>query len=102
MEPIINSDLTGVDLTRYAFEDEGWLPHTTSVSSPLAGTMVLRAPAPNPFGAETRVAFTLPRPMWVRVDVIDTAGRFVRNLASLPVAVGDQSVTWDGRGSDGR
>ena len=102
MEPIINSDLTGVDLTRFAFEDEGWLPRTTSVSSPIAGTMVIRAPAPNPFGAETRVSFSLARPMSVRVDVIDTAGRFVRNLASLPVAVGDQSVTWDGRDSGGR
>jgi hypothetical protein len=30
MEPAINADLTsGVDLTRYAFEDIGWLPRTT-------------------------------------------------------------------------
>ena len=32
MEPAINSDLTSsVDLTRYAFEDIGWLPRTTPV-----------------------------------------------------------------------
>ena len=32
MEPAINADLTSnVDLTRYAFEDIGWLPHTTPV-----------------------------------------------------------------------
>ena len=32
MEPSINSELTSsVDLTRYAFEDIGWLPRTTSV-----------------------------------------------------------------------
>lgn len=102
MEPIINADLTGVDLTRYAFEDEGWLPRTTSVSSPVAGTMRIGTAAPNPFGAETRVSFSLARPMSVRVDVIDTQGRFVRNLANLPIATGDQSITWDGRGSDGR
>ena len=102
MEPIINSDLTNVDLTRYAFEDEGWLPRTTSVISPVAGTMTIRSAAPNPFGAETRVSFSLARPMSVRVDVIDTAGRHVRNLVSLPLAVGDQSVTWDGRDAVGR
>ena len=102
MEPIINSDLTGVDLTRFAFEDEGWFPHTTSVQPPIAGAMTIRPAAPNPFAAGTRVSFSLARPMSVRVDVIDTAGRFVRNLASLPVAVGDQSVTWDGRDAAGR
>jgi hypothetical protein len=32
MEPSVNSDLTSsVDLTRYAFEDMGWLPRTTPV-----------------------------------------------------------------------
>jgi hypothetical protein len=32
MEPAVNSDLTSsVDLTRYAFEDLGWLPRTTPV-----------------------------------------------------------------------
>jgi hypothetical protein len=32
MEPAVNSDLTSsVDLTRYAFEDIGWLPRTTPV-----------------------------------------------------------------------
>ena len=105
MEPIINSDLTNVDLTRYAFEDEGWLPRTTSVGPTVpveSGVLAIGTSVPNPFTAETRVAFTLARPMSVRIDVIDTAGRLVRNLENLPLAAGDQSVTWDGRDVEGR
>jgi len=97
MEPFINPDLTGVDLTRYVFEDEGWLPHTTSVTTPIAGAMAIGAIAPNPFKDETRMSFTLARPLSVRVDVVDTSGRIVKKLESLPLAVGDQSVSWDGR-----
>jgi hypothetical protein len=40
MEPAVNSGLTSsVDLTRYAFEDLGWLPRTTPVLVSLVGAL---------------------------------------------------------------
>lgn len=102
MEPIINSDLTNVDLTRYAFEDIGWLPRTTSVPGATPSAIRVGGGVPNPFARATRIAFTVARPMSIRVDVLDTAGRLVKNLEQLPLAVGDQSADWDGTGLDGR
>jgi hypothetical protein len=104
MEPAINSDLTSIDMTRWAFEDIGWYPHTTSVppASPVASVMRLGMSSPNPFGAQTRLAFTVARPMSVSLDVLDTSGRLVRRLLNDPLAVGDQSATWDGTDSQGR
>ena len=103
MEPAINSDLTNIDLTRWAFEDIGWFPHTTAVpavTTPLV--MRLGLSSPNPFAAETRLTFTVARPMSVTVDVLDTGGRLVRRLMNDPLAVGDMSATWDGTDGTGR
>jgi len=104
MEPAINSDLTNVDMTTYLFEDIGWLPRTTSVpqSPPAASVMRLGLSSPNPFGTATRIDFSVARPMSVSVDVIDMGGRLVRRLMSEPLAVGDQSTSWDGTDADGR
>ncbi len=42
MEPAVNADLTSsVDLTRFAFEDMGWLPRTTSVMVSLVNALVV-------------------------------------------------------------
>jgi hypothetical protein len=65
--------------------------------------LALHQNRPNPFGAETRVAFTLPSPAPVSVRVYDPSGRLVRTL--LPDAVRDagrHTTTWDARDERGR
>ncbi|MEO5617159.1 MAG: PA domain-containing protein [Candidatus Eisenbacteria bacterium] len=104
MEPAINPDLTDVDLTTFLFEDIGWLPRTTSVPAvvPVTGLLRLGLSSPNPFATQTRLTFTLSRPMSVSVDVLDTGGRLVRKLMSETLAVGERGATWDGTDGDGR
>ena len=75
-------------------------------------TVVLDAPAPatalalnawpNPHRDAVRVRFTLPRAQRVQVDVIDLAGRRVRDLGARPMDAGAQTLEWDGREDSGR
>jgi len=57
---------------------------------------------PNPFGAATDVVFSLPVAGPVDVRVHDLAGRQVALLASGWRAAGPVTLSWDGRGSEGR
>ncbi len=102
MEPIINPNLTTVDLTPYAFQDLGWTPHTTAVSPLAAPGTVLASNWPNPFSARTAISYVLPRPMSVDLAVYDLGGRLVKRLASSPRARGAQTAVWDGTDAAGR
>jgi len=58
--------------------------------------------APNPFAETTKFVVGLPRPSDVTVDVFDVAGRRVARRTFSDVALGWQTLTFDGRGSDGK
>jgi hypothetical protein len=107
MEPAINPELTSsVDLTRYAFEDIGWLPRNTGVppEPPAPGPAVaaLRPNAPNPFTASTAIRFEVPREAATDLDVYDLSGRLVRSLLHERFPAGSHVLVWDGTGSDGQ
>jgi len=104
MEPIITPDLTSsVDLTRYHFEDIGWLPRTSGVGPPPVAVSDIGFNAPNPFSTSTTIHFTLPQPSSVDLAVYDLAGRLVKHLAETPLAsAGAQTASWDGTDSEGR
>jgi hypothetical protein len=70
-------------------------------SRPPAGPMLSPA-APNPFAAETRIAFTLPRDGEVDLRVFDVAGREVASLRHGRMGAGTHVAAWDGRDADGR
>jgi DNA-binding beta-propeller fold protein YncE len=57
----------------------------------------VRSVRPNPFRAETRIAFTLPRAADVRLSIHDVAGREVRTLVNGALATGDHEAVWQGR-----
>lgn len=103
MEPAINADLTSsVDLTRYAFEDIGWLPRTTAVPAAEAGTpLALLASRPNPFRTSTSIHFRMPSAGEADLAVFDVAGRQVRQLVRLTLPAGEHVTVWDGAGDDG-
>jgi mannan endo-1,4-beta-mannosidase len=52
---------------------------------------------PNPFDASVRLTFSLLRPEeWVRLVVIDVAGRRIRTLIDGPLGPGAYEPVWDG------
>jgi len=104
MEPAINSDLTSsVDLTRYAFEDIGWLPRDTGVPPGTAPAVAaLRPNAPNPFTRSTSIRFDVPQEAQTDLDVYDISGRLVRSLLHERFAAGSHVLVWDGTGADGQ
>ncbi|MBM4130692.1 hypothetical protein FJ250_06645 [bacterium] len=69
---------------------------------PTAAMPAVLACAPNPFNPSTRLAFSLPAALSVRLTVNDLAGRRVRVLLDGRLDAGDHQVPWDGRGDDGR
>jgi hypothetical protein len=107
MEPAINTELTSsVDLTRYAFEDIGWLPRNTGVppgpTEPGAAVAALRPNSPNPFTTSTAIRFEVPREAATDLDVYDLSGRLVRSLLHERFPAGSHVLVWDGTASDGR
>jgi len=103
MEPIITPDLTSsVDLTRYAFEDLGWLPRTSGVPQSPVASPEQSFNSPNPFSSSTTIHFALARPSSVDLAVFDLGGRLVKRLVQSPLAAGSQTVSWDGTDAEGR
>jgi hypothetical protein len=105
MEPAINPDLTSnVDLTRYVFEDIGWLPRTTGVSSRGAFPTVasLGPNAPNPFAHSTAIHFDMPREGDAVLAVYDVSGRIIKHLLHGTLPAGSHLTVWDGRDDNGQ
>lgn len=105
MEPAINNDLTSsVDLTRFLFEDIGWVPRTTDTRTrtevPVA--TLLRANSPNPFAHSTAIHFALPREGEADLGVYDLSGRLVKHLLHASLPAGEHVTVWDGTDTAGR
>lgn len=56
----------------------------------------------NPFHRSVDIHWSLPRAGRATLDVYDLGGHRVRRLADGSFAAGPRTVTWDGRGEDGR
>lgn len=56
---------------------------------------------PNPFGATTRIDFTLNRPGEVTLSLFDVSGRRVATLVDGALAAGPHTVNWNGTSVDG-
>lgn len=57
---------------------------------------------PNPFAAESSIAFQLAEPASVRLLVHDPAGRLLRTLVTDRLEAGSHVARWDGRDDSGR
>jgi hypothetical protein len=53
---------------------------------------------PNPFNDRTVIAFELPRPMSLRLEVLDVGGRLVETLWEGPMEQGEHVLHWDPKG----
>lgn len=56
---------------------------------------------PNPFRSETRIDFTPPGTGPVRIAIVETTGRLVRELHSGSAPDGNLRLVWDGRNDAG-
>lgn len=74
-------------------------PSGTSAAAP--SVLDLRLAGPNPTAATVGVEFSLPREGWTRLEVLDVAGRRVRDLVTGFRSGGRQRVDWDGRDDAG-
>ncbi|MGD9402959.1 MAG: M1 family aminopeptidase [bacterium] len=80
---------TAVDLTAGVPED-----------TPEVAGLGLEA-VPNPFGASTRIRFSVPGSQHVKIEIFDAAGRRVESLVDGLAEPGWNEVAWDGRGESG-
>jgi flagellar hook assembly protein FlgD len=51
---------------------------------------------PNPFSTTTQIEFDIPKTDYLKVDIYDVHGKYVRNLFLGPQFAGTSVVTWDG------
>ncbi len=57
---------------------------------------------PNPFNAETRIAFDLPVASEVRLEIFNILGERVRTLVNAQMQAGAHALVWDGKNESGR
>ncbi len=70
-------------------------------SDPAAADFQLCANYPNPFNAATTIAYPLPWPAQVQLDVFSISGESVRSLVAENQPAGMHRVIWDGRDNRG-
>ena len=67
----------------------------------LPQAFALKPNRPNPFESKTAIAFDLPEPCLVRLEVVDVQGRVVRVLTDEAWPAGRHSVVWTGANDTG-
>jgi len=70
-------------------------------ASPLVSPALLQN-SPNPFNSATAIAFDLPRPSWVRLDIMNILGENVATLVRATMMRGHHETTWEGTDDNGR
>jgi hypothetical protein len=56
---------------------------------------------PNPFNPTTRIAFSLPKPVHVKLEVLNLLGQKVKVMIDQRLGAGRHSVEWDGTDDSG-
>lgn len=72
------------------------LPADVDDQAPLPLALQLRPCTPNPFQAETEIAFALPAAAHATIEVYSVTGRKVRTLLDGRAEAGTHRITWDG------
>lgn len=77
-----------------AFEYDG--PTSVSTEPILASSIILNQNFPNPFNPETKITYTLPRGMNIRLEVFDILGRSICLLADGYQNAGNYTIVFNG------
>jgi hypothetical protein len=67
----------------------------------VAGGVTLLNASPNPFNPVTTIAFSLPAPSVIELDVLNVKGELVRKLVSGSLPAGKKRTSWDGTDGTG-
>ena len=68
---------------------------------PIAQVFTLDQNMPNPFRAETTIAFSIPKTTHVTLEVFDMLGRHLVTLTDTSLPPGKHTVRWDGKTESG-
>jgi hypothetical protein len=96
--------LVGYSFSNYKIEPRGNedIAVPTGVPEGTVGRkFALAQNRPNPFNPKTTIAFSLPEPTRVSLEIYDVAGRKVTTLVDGGLEAGPHSYDWDGRNHDG-
>jgi DNA-binding beta-propeller fold protein YncE len=78
-----------------------WTPFRRFLTHALPGSFRLEQNYPNPFNPETRISFSVPRAMRVRLEVINILGQSVTVLVDREMDAGRHDISWYGNNDDG-
>jgi hypothetical protein len=98
----------GAEPTALEIDPDNWILNKAQ-EVPCAGVeddalptaLVLGQNTPNPFARITTIAYSVPRPQHVRLDVYSTTGQKVTCLVDGDVPGGRGQVVWNGEDSRG-
>lgn len=76
-------------------------PAAVATAEAAPGGLALAAPAPNPFNPATRIRFSLPAALPVRLSVVDVSGREIARLVDRTLEAGAHTIEWHGRTAGG-
>lgn len=108
--PVLNDEVMVLGIVKFAFGNYKLEPRgnpdiaANPVGVPDDGAMGrfgLLQNAPNPFNPKTTIAFSLPEPNDVRLEIYDVAGRRVTTLVNERLGAGEHRVEWNGVASTG-
>jgi len=70
--------------------------------APVAPTALISAIYPNPFSADTRIRFELPKGDRVKLEIFNVKGQRIALLTDAYHSVGSHEIVWNGRDAAGR
>ena len=79
-----------------AFEFEG--PSSINYEELISSSIVLHQNFPNPFNPETKISFSLPKEIDIKLEVFDILGRSVEKLIDGKYQSGYHTVTFNAKG----
>ncbi len=94
----------GASLTAKAadFKPELSEQNSAAMATPLPGKLDLAPNYPNPFNAQSTIAYALPHEAEVRLVIYDVLGRQIRQLVDEIQPAGFKRVFWNGRDNWGK
>jgi hypothetical protein len=85
------------------FDNGGWTDVGNEIEEEEAiPDFSLSANYPNPFNPETKISYFIPKTSHVRLEIFNLLGQRIRTLVNESQAVGEKTVTWDGRDENGQ
>ncbi|NIW46273.1 MAG: T9SS type A sorting domain-containing protein [Gammaproteobacteria bacterium] len=88
----------GGTILRFRSDSPTGIKNNPNPGTEKPGGFVLKQNYPNPFNPSTRIEFSVPERVLVRLTVYDLQGRKITTLLEETRNAGDYSVTWNAKG----